>query len=452
MRLQFLGATGTVTGSKYLVEKDEVRILVDCGLFQGEKNLRLQNRDEFPVPPGDIQTVLLTHAHLDHSGYLPLLVRNGFRGEVYATPATEAFCRILLPDSGRLQEEEAHYANRAGYSKHHPARPLYTYDDAVNCLTAFDPVPFGKSLGLGGGLQFHFERAGHILGASMVMLKANDKKLLFTGDLGRPGDPVIFPPSPIESADYLVLESTYGDRLHKPVDWLSELEAVLLRTILRRGVVVIPAFSVGRSQTLLYGLYRLREAKRIPNVPIFLDSPMSEEAVRIFRRFQGEHRLSPEECAGTYDVAKYVRSSEESKALNNRKGPMIIVSASGMVTGGRVLHHIKERAPNPDNTILLTGFQANGTRGAALLGGTRTVKIHGELVAVNAEIASLDNLSAHADQGEILSWLSHFKRPPETTFITHGEPEAASALASAIEKKLGWKCHVPHYLEKVDLK
>lgn len=451
MKLTFLGAAGTVTGSKYLLETGSGRLLIDCGLFQGLKQLRLRNRQPFPVEPASIDAVLLTHAHLDHSGYLPLLVREGFAGPIYCTPATAALCGILLPDSGHLQEEEADFANRHGFSRHTPALPLYTRLDAVRSLASLRPVPPGGEFEPGAGARVKLHPAGHIQGASMVEVRAEGRSILFSGDLGRPHDPLLPPPASIQAADYLLVESTYGGREHPRVDPQAELERIVLRTAGRGGVVLIPSFAVGRTQSLLYLLYRLRATGRIPDMPIYVDSPMAASAIEIFRTHPEEHNLTPAECDAVCSVARAVESVEESKEIGRMRVPRIIISASGMATGGRVLHHLKALAPDPRNTVLFTGHQAVGTRGAAMVGGAPAVKIHGHYVQVHAEVAVLDNLSAHADAPEILAWLEGFEAAPTRTFIVHGEPAASDALRLKIEESLGWPTHVPEHGEVVAL-
>lgn len=451
MRITFLGATGTVTGSKYLVSAGDCRILVDCGLFQGLKQLRLKNREPLPVDPGSVDAVVLTHAHIDHSGYLPLFVRNGFRGKVYCTHATRDLCGILLPDSGRLQEEEADYANRRGFSKHSPALPLYTQQDAERCLSQLTPLDFNGDTDLGSGVNLHLARAGHILGSAFVQLKHAGINLLFSGDIGRPRDPVMLAPSAMRRADYLVVESTYGDRLHDPADPLVDLAAIINRTAGRGGVVIIPTFAVGRAQELLYYLSVLKTARRIADIPVYLNSPMAVDATRIFLDHRDEHRLTPEQCHAMFSSVRIVNTPEESKQLNARGGPMIILAGSGMATGGRVVHHIKAFAPDPKNTILFAGFQAAGTRGASILSGAESVKIHGQYVPVRAQVEILSSLSAHADYAEILEWLDYFEAAPRQTFVTHGEPVAADAMRHRIEECKGWRCKVPDYREEVDL-
>ena len=451
MKIQFLGATQTVTGSKYLIEHNRRKVLIDCGLFQGLKELRLRNREPFPVDPQKIDSVILTHAHLDHTGYLPVLMKQGFRGTIYCTSGTRDLCRILLPDSGRLQEEETEYANRKGFSKHKPALPLYTQEDAERVLGLFRTIPYETKFDLGDGLKLRLTRSGHIIGSAFVALSNGETSILFSGDLGRGNDLILRPPEFVTESDYLVIESTYGDRLHDPGDPQDQIAGIINRTAARNGVIIVPAFSVGRTQTLLYVLHLLKIGRRIPDIPVYLNSPMSISATGIFCDHLGEHRLNPDQCDDLCNVAQYIHSPEESRALNEKNGPMIIISASGMATGGRVLHHLKAFAPDPKNSILFTGFQAAGTRGASLLANAETVKIHGGQVPVRAEVDIVHNLSAHADQAEILKWLSHFRKPPKTTFITHGEPQAAQTLRGKIEGSLHWNCKIPEYLENTEL-
>lgn len=442
IRLRFLGAAGTVTGSRTLVEAAGRRILVDCGLFQGWKTLRLRNWAPFPVPPESIDAVVLTHAHIDHSGYLPLLIRNGFRGTVHATPATRDLCAVLLPDSGRIHERDAEFANRKGFSKHAPALPLFTAEEGEQALDAFRTTDFDRDLELAPGIGLRFQRAGHILGAAIAALRVEGKQIVFSGDLGRPNCPVMRPPDPVQSADYLVVESTYGDRRHERSDPEDALAAIVSRTVARGGTVVIPAFAVGRTQIILYHLERLRRSGRIPAVPIALDSPMAIDATEIFRRHGSDHRLNAARCAEVCGAARLVRSAEESMRLDESMDPMIVISASGMATGGRVLHHLARFAPDPRNTLLFAGYQAPGTRGERIVRGEASVKLHGEMVPIRAEVQSLDMLSAHADGDEILAWLGHFERAPRMTIINHGEPAAADCLRVRIRDELGWRTRV----------
>ncbi len=451
MDLQFLGATETVTGSKYLLRTARSTVLVDCGLFQGYKPLRLRNWSPLPVPAAAIDAVILTHAHLDHSGYIPLLARQGFSGPVYCTPATFDLCRILLTDSGHLLEEEAEYLNQHGLSKHKPALPLYTREDALRCFKLFRPRDFGETWAATEDLRVHFSRSGHLPGSAFAQLEDGERSILFSGDIGRPHDPILRPPARLPGADYLVLESTYGDRQHEARDPLEQLAEIIKRTAKRGGMVLIPAFAVGRTQALLHLLHVLRQRQAIPPLPVYLNSPMAASATEVYHRHVDELRLTPEECDAMAAHVHVVTTPDESRRLNASHGPMIIIAASGMATGGRVVHHLKAFAPDHRNTIVLTGFQAGGTRGATLASGAPTVRIHGEDVPVRAEVAMIHTLSAHADAGEIVDWLRGFARPPRQTFITHGEPQAGDALRQRLERELRWDCHLPYYLESVTL-
>lgn len=453
MKITFLGGVGTVTGSKYLVEAGDRKILVDCGLFQGYKQLRLRNWSPPPVDPSTIDAVVLTHAHIDHSGYLPVLVRSGYRGRIYATAATRDLCDILLPDSGFLQEREADFANRHGTSKHHPALPLYTREEGEEVIPRFTDVDFDADTDLGGGVTLRMMRAGHILGAAMIRLSFKGRHLLFSGDLGRPDDATMHDPAVVRQADWLVVESTYGDRQHTAQDPEAALADVVSRTAGRGGTVLIPAFAVGRAQSILYHLHRLKAAGRIPDIPVVLDSPMAIDATEIFCRHIKDHRLDANACARVFGAVRYTRTVDESKSLmqNHINMPMIIISASGMATGGRILHHLRHLALDHRNAILFAGFQAGGTRGAAMTSGAKSVKIFGEYVAIRAEVANLHMLSAHADADEIMGWLQGFESPPRQTFVTHGEPSSADALRHRIEETLGWSCMVPEYRDQVAL-
>ncbi|MFZ5863830.1 MAG: MBL fold metallo-hydrolase RNA specificity domain-containing protein [Nitrospirota bacterium] len=447
MRVAFLGAAGTVTGSKFLVTAGRRRVLVDCGLFQGFKQLRLRNWAPLPVDPASIHAVVVTHAHVDHSGYLPVLVKQGFSGPVFCSGGTRDLCGILLPDAGFLQEEEAQYANRHGYSKHAPALPLFTRLDAQRALTHIIPIAYEKRHDLGDGLEVRLDPAGHLLGASLVTLTFAGATITFSGDLGRPRDPIMRPPASIAAPDYLVVESTYGDRVHDPTDPETALGTVINRTAGRGGVVIIPAFAVGRAQTMLYYIERLKSGGKIPDIPVFLNSPMAVDATGLYMAAHREHRLTAAQCEAVSRTARFVTDVDASKRLNRMDGPMIIISASGMATGGRVIHHLKAFAPDPKNTILFVGYQVPGTRGAALVAGARSVKIHGEHVPVNAEVVAMNNVSAHADADELMAWLRAVPAPPRLTFLVHGEPAAADALRRRIEHELGWPCRVPEHRE-----
>lgn len=449
--LQFMGAAGTVTGSRYLIESAGQRILVDCGLFQGYKQLRERNRADFPVPPDSIDTVLLTHAHLDHSGYIPALVRNGFRGKVICTPATLELCALLLPDSGFLQEEEAKHAKKYGYSKHDSPAPLYTGEDAEAALEQFVVHDFDKELEVGRGMRARFLPAGHILGAAQISLDVEGTTVHFSGDLGRAHDPLMRPPQPLQRADVLVCESTYGDRQHASVDAEAEIAPIIRRVAERGGVVVIPAFAVGRAQGLMLHIARLRQRGEIPAIPVFLNSPMAVNATDLYHRFHAEHHVSDADCQAMYELATRVRSVEDSKALNQRSGPMIIISASGMLTGGRVLHHLEAFGPDARNAILLSGYQAGGTRGAILAAGAKRLRMFGRDIPINAEVVQLEGFSGHADADEILAWMGGAAPKPGITYITHGEPNAADTLRARIVRELGWQARVPEHLERVSL-
>jgi len=451
MRLTFLGGTGTVTGSKYLLSHEGRRLLVDAGLYQGLKQLRLRNWDSFPVAPSEIDAIVLTHAHLDHSGFIPRLVQLGFRGRVYCASATRDLCALILPDSGRLLEEEADFANRHGYSKHHPALPLYTEQDAQAALRRFTSREFDEGFEAVPGVRVQLRRAGHLLGAASVRVEWEGRSILFSGDLGRANDVLMVPPALPDAADTVVIESTYGDRAHADADPLTELAAVINRTAARGGVIVIPSFAVGRAQALMYCLHLLRQQHRIPDLPAFLNSPMAADATDIYREHRAEHRLTPEQCEAMCTAARIVNSVEESKRLNDMRFPAVIISASGMASGGRVLHHLKAFAPDSRNSILFAGFQAAGTRGAAMVAGARSVKIHGQQVPIRAEVAQLDSLSAHADRDELLAWIGALPSAPQRVFVTHGEPVAADALRQAIEERHHWPCSVPEYRDTVEL-
>lgn len=451
MEIQFIGATGTVTGSKYLLTHRQKKYLVDCGLFQGLKVLRLRNWNPLPFEAKEINHVVLTHAHIDHSGFIPLLVKNGFRGHIYATEQTTRLCEILLPDAGHLQEEDAGFANKHKFSKHHPALPLYTEEDARISLKYFKSLAWSQKYNLGEELSFQFLRAGHILGAAMVEVCTGSEKILFSGDLGRLRNLMMPPPVTPGREDYLVLESTYGDRSHPQENPLQTMEKLIHRVLGRGGILLIPAFAVGRAQEILYLISLLKRDKKIPDVPVYLNSPMAIEATQATKEFVKEFSVPPGDIERMRDIAHFVTSVEESKHLNTLQSPSIIISASGMLTGGRVLHHLKSIAPDSRNMILLVGFQSAGTRGEALLNGADHIKVHGGQVPVRAEIQSIETLSAHADGDEILEWLKKFPKAPRKTFITHGEPLASEALRKRIEEELGWNCCVPDYLEKVCL-
>jgi len=449
--LSFLGAIDTVTGSRYLVQGSRARVLVDCGLFQGPKKLRERNWRPLPFDVASLDAVVLTHAHIDHSGYLPRLCKAGYAGPVFCTRGTRDLLQLLLPDAGHLQEEEAHHANKWGYARHHPALPLYTREDADRCLDQVKPIAFHAAFEPAPGFTATFSRAGHIVGSACVSISVDDTSIAFSGDVGRPVDPIMLPPEPLSPADYLVIESTYGDRRHSTEDLLAALARVIVETVEQRGVIVVPAFAVGRAQHLLYLIGKLRAENRIPACPVFLDSPMAIDATNLFADHIGDHALSRAECTAMFKVATYSQTADDSKAIDRASGPMIVISASGMCTGGRVLHHLQRFLPYPRATILFVGYQAEGTRGRALVDGADELKLLGQYVPVRARIVRLDGLSAHADYVELIEWLRQSKIAPRSVFVTHGEPSSSDAFRRRLRDALGWNARVPESGETVSL-
>lgn len=460
--LQFLGAAGTVTGSKFLLDVGGSRALIDCGLFQGLKELRLRNWETLPVNPASITWVLLTHAHIDHTGYLPRLVRDGFKGPVYATLGTADLLKILLPDSAKLQEEDADYANRKGFSKHTPALPLYTEQDANAALKLVQKVSYEQDVRLNKFLAARFVPAGHILGSSFIEIRITEQdrdpvKVVFSGDLGRYDEPILNDPAPETEADYLLIESTYGDRLHDHANPKDRLAEIINETVARGGKIIIPAFAVGRTQTLVYFLRELEDEGRIPVLPVAVDSPMGAEATRLYSKHREDHDFDMNRLnnlnknpLATRNFS-LVQGRNGSKALKDQQGSAIIISASGMATGGRVVHHLAQWLPDRASSVVFVGYQAVGTRGRRLQDGEKQVKIHGQLVPVHAHIESIGSLSAHADCGEVMRWLAGFKRPPRKTFVVHGEAGSAAALRDRIVRELGWDVVIPTYKEVVEL-
>jgi len=473
--IQFLGAAGTVTGSKHLINtssdaegKNGFQVLVDCGMFQGQKEWRERNWQETPVPPREIDAVVLTHAHLDHCGWIPRLVKEGFRGPIYGTSATIDLCGIILPDSGHLQEEDAEFYNRYKKSKHDPALPLYTLEEAQDCLQYFRPVQFGESKQLNGEISFRFVRAAHILGSSMAEVALNTggraRRLLFTGDIGRVCDQNIVPgkvvhsvPTEGETADLLVMESTYGNRQHPTDDPRPQLAALIRQTVERGGSVVVPAFAVERTQKFLFMLKQLMESGQIPRLPVFCDSPMAIKAVEIFLKHTEEYSDETRRLISQYGSplswpgVTFASTPADSKKINESKFPCIIISSSGMVTGGRIQHHLAQRLPDPRNTVLFIGFQAPGTRGFTIKSGAPEVKIYGEIVPIRAQVAAFEQFSDHADPPELLQWLRTFTRKPDITYLVHGEPAASTQLRDSMAKELGWNVQVAQWMQKVEV-
>ncbi len=443
MRLTFLGAAGTVTGSKYLVEAADARVLVDCGLFQGWKALRERNWAAPPFDPTTLDAVILTHAHIDHSGYVPKLVKLGFRGRIYCTSGTRDLLRVLLPDSGHLQDDEARRANRKGYSRHRPALPLYTQADAEASLEHLEAVDFHQDFSPTSGISCRFTRAGHIVGSGCLSLRVEGRTLTFSGDVGRARDPIMKPPEPLSETDFLVIESTYGDRRHPTDDVRDLLAAVVNDAVAKKGNVVVPAFAVGRAQHLLHLLAELMDAGRIPRVPVYLDSPMAIDATRLFCKHKDDHGLSDHECHVLCNVAKYSRTVEDSKAIDASSETAVIVAASGMATGGRVLHHLRQFLPDPRNTVLVVGYQAAGTRGRSLADGAHEIRIFGDFVPVKARVVQIEGLSAHGDYEEMIAWLKASDIHPQRVFVTHGEPAPADSFRHRLVDAFGWDVTVP---------
>jgi metallo-beta-lactamase family protein len=461
-KITFLGAAGTVTGSKYLVEAEGKRLLVDCGLFEGSKDLRQRNWDPLPTDAAAIDWVVLTHAHIDHTGYLPRLVRSGYHGPIYANPATHELCGLLLPDSAHLQEEDAQFAARKGYASHKPPLPLYTVADAQAALQQFRDIPRAAPFAISPQFSVRGHDAGHILGSSWIELTITEGSkqtlVLFSGDIGRYGEPILKDPEPPSHADFLLCESTYGDRDHPSGSVSDELAEVINRVAKRGGAVVIPAFAVGRTQLLMYYLRELEDQKRIPHLPVFVDSPMAINVTGLYASHTEDHDLNftKEELEGNHDPLNMrevhmTRTVEESKKINDVVSPCIIISASGMATGGRILHHLARRLPDSRSAVLLVGYQAEASRGRALQDGAKYVRIHGEEVPVRAEVVNIGQLSAHAGKSELLRWLSGFQSAPRQTFLVHGEPVALQALRDAITAQFRWPVTIPAYRQSFDL-
>lgn len=457
--LDFLGGAGTVTGSRFLINQGDRHVLVDCGLFQGLRDLRLRNWEPFPINPAELAAVVITHAHLDHSGYLPVLGRAGFAGPVYATAGTQALAGIVLRDSAHLLIEDAEHAKARGYSRHRNPKPLYDDNDVSSVLRQFQPVPFDSPIDVGDLATVTLRRAGHILGSAtaVVHLRGSGRTVLFSGDLGRPAHPLLRPPAPPTAADVVVVESTYGNRKHEPADGHRMLADAVTRTVRRGGSVIIPAFAVDRTEVILMALRELRQSGAIPDVPIYVDSPMALASLAIYRAAlrDGDPEVRPDvmAIADPFDAGdvREIRTAEASKQLNDPPYPCIIISASGMVSGGRILHHLKGLLPRSENAVVLAGYQAIGTRGRQLLDGATTIKIHGRYLPVRAEVVDVPTFSVHADAAEVIAWLAQAPRPPQVCYVVHGEPDAAEALRDRIHQQLGWTAVAPQLGERVRL-
>jgi len=455
-KLTFLGAAGTVTGSKHLLDLGSHRILIDCGLFQGLKELRERNWNRLPVEPSDIHAIVLTHAHLDHVGYLPRLVAQGFRGRVFCTPATRDLCTLVLTDAAHIQEEDARDANRHNYTKHQPALPLYTMADAELALALLQPVSYDRPIPVAPDAELEFINAGHLLGSAYARIRTGGRIILFGGDLGRYGRPVLPDPTPVDAADVLLLESTYGNSFHAPDDSGARLAQIVNETVARGGKVIIPSFAIGRVGEVIYWLDRLEDARRIPVLPVFVDSPMASKALEFYARHSDQ--LDADMRTHRQGVKAFftrrmtmVASPQQSKELVASRKPSIVIASSGMATGGRVLYHLAATLPDPRNTVLFVGFQAAGTRGRLLLEGATSIRMKGRDVPVAARVERLESMSAHADAAEIMKWLRGFSRPPSMTYLVHGEPEALAALKARIEIERQWPIHVAVHLEQVEL-
>ena len=457
--VKFLGAARSVTGSRYLLTAGEFTFLFDCGLFQGLKELRLRNWDEFPIDPSAIDAVVISHAHIDHTGYLPKLVREGFNGKIYCTPPTAELMEIMLLDSAKLQEEEAAFARKKGYSRHTNPKPLYTSTDAEKVFPLIRTVGYGETINIHDSVSIRYFDAGHLLGSAIteVIIKGETqtKKLVFSGDLGRQQDAMLRPPEIISDADVLFIESTYGTKDNPAPDAMHELQTAVTDTLSRNGVLLIPAFAVGRTQVLLYYLHKLMKEDKIPDIPVYIDSPMAISATYLYYKFPEYHKVDFSHSVFAREMETnmlvFVKNAQYSKTLNEIRNRAIIISSSGMMTGGRILHHLYHRLRNERDTVLISGYQAEGTRGRDLVDGKPSVKIFGEEVPVKCKVVNMTSLSGHADRGELFSWMRSFRHKPKIVFTTHGEGENILRFAENIREELGWNVSVPEYLQRVSL-
>lgn len=442
-KISFLGGAGTVTGSKTLIELNDYRVLVDCGLFQGLKDLRLLNRAPFPIPAESIDTIILTHAHLDHCGYLPVLVKNGFQGQIHCTGATRDLAEIILMDSAKIQEEDADRANQYNYSKHHPALPLYTTKDVYKTMDRFVVHQYSEWVILHNDFKFEFLNNGHILGSAMINARIIDKKVIFSGDMGQKDPMLMYPAKKVEEVDYLIMESTYGNRTHQHSDTKEELLKIVEETLDRKGILMIPSFAVERTQEILYLIYQLKKEDRFPSVPVYLDSPMGINASKVYAKYNELQNISRYEISHMYDDVKFINDAQISKSICLDKHPKVILAGSGMIEGGRIVHYLNNHMSDEKNTLLFVGYQGAGTRGRAILNGEPSIKFFGEYHPVRCQIRSLSDLSAHGDQADLLSWMSHIKTTPKKVFLNHGEPDQSKVFSDVIREKFGWECVVP---------
>lgn len=447
LKLHFYGAAGCVTGSRHVLTTPQARVLIDCGQFQGIKSLRQRNRAPFPIDPQSLDAVFITHGHLDHCGWLPVLMRQGFKGPIYCSAPTQAVAELILRDSGKIQQEEAQRANEAGWSAHKPARPLFTLAEAEQCLQQFVPVETGVWLDLLPGLKVRWRRISHILGACFIEIESEGQRLVFSGDVGRSDDLLLPDPEKPEKADILVMESTYGDRLHQHTPLVGQLYRQISKTLERKGSVLIPGFSVERMQTLLWLLHQLEQSKQLPKVPVLFDSPLGQQMLALFARFPDWHQLSLQTLDALTHKVRVVESVQDSLSWAANPTPKIVIAGSGMLSGGRILNYLRHELPNPRSSILLSGYQASGTRGRLLQDGARELRLEGKYLPVKAQVKMLQGLSSHADQAGLLDWLSELKTAPEHVFLVHGEHQAADALRVKLNDSKGWSVSIPQFHE-----